>query len=160
MNPTAQTSRPSERELLLTRVIDAPREKLYRAWTDPEIITKFFAPKPWSTPRAELDVRPGGSNLIVMAGPDGTEFPNHGVYLDVVENRRLVVTDAYVRAWEPSEKPFMTLTLTFDDEGGKTRYTARVTHWSKEDCDAHENMGFHEGWSQVTDQLEELVRTL
>lgn len=160
MNPTAKTSRPNDRELLLTRVIDAPREKLYRAWTDPKILTQFFSPKPWTTPRADLDVRPGGTSLVVMAGPDGAEFPNAGVYLDVVENERLVFTDAYTSAWEPSAKPFMTVVLTFEDEGGKTRYTARVLHWTKEDCDAHEKMGFREGWSQVADQLEALVKTL
>jgi uncharacterized protein YndB with AHSA1/START domain len=57
----------------------------------------------------------------------------------------------------PSAKPFMTVILTFEDEGGKTRYTARVRHWNKEDYDTHEKMGFHEGWGKATDQLEELV---
>src|SRR3954447_11159940 len=61
-----------------------------------------------------------------MRAPQGTEFPNRGVYLEVVENERLVFTDAYTTAWEPSGKPFMTVLLTFEDEGGKTRYTARV----------------------------------
>jgi uncharacterized protein YndB with AHSA1/START domain len=160
MNPTAKTSRPGDRELLLTRLIDAPREKLYRAWTDPEIMPKFFAPLPWTTPRVELDVRPGGSNLVVMADPDGNEFPNRGIYLEVVPNERLVFTDAYTSAWQPSEKPFFTVVLTFAEEAGQTRYTAHLFHWTKEDCDAHEKMGFHEGWSQCADQLEALVKTL
>jgi uncharacterized protein YndB with AHSA1/START domain len=145
------------RELVLTRLIDAPREKLYRAWTDPGLLTQWFAPKPWTTPRAELDVRPGGSNLVVMADPEGNEFPNRGVYLEVVQNERLVVTDAYTRAWEPSEKPFMTLILTFEEEGGKTRYTARVRHWTEADRETHEKMGFDEGWGQCADQLAALV---
>jgi uncharacterized protein YndB with AHSA1/START domain len=148
---------PPSRELVLTRLIDAPREKLYRAWTDPGLLTQWFAPKPWTTPHAELDVRPGGSNLVVMANPEGDEFPNRGVYLEVVPNERLVVTDAYTRAWEPSEKPFMTLILTFEEEGGKTRYTARVRHWTEADREAHEKMGFHEGWGQCADQLAEVV---
>ena len=160
MNPTAKTSRPSEKELFLTRVIDAPREKLYRAWTDPEILKTFFTPKPWTTTRAEMDVRPGGSSVIVMADPDGNEFPNEGIYLDVVENSRLVFTDAFTAGWVPWGKPFMTAFVTFEDDGGKTRYTARVLHWSKEDCDEHEKMGFHEGWSRVADQLEEVVAKL
>jgi uncharacterized protein YndB with AHSA1/START domain len=147
----------SDRELVLTRLIDAPREKLYGAWTQPELLKQWFAPKPWRTPRAELDVRPGGASMIVMAGPDGTEFPSRGVYLEVVPNQRLVFTDAYTEAWQPSEKPFMTVVLSFADEGGKTRYTARVLHWSVADREAHEKMGFHEGWGQCTDQLAELL---
>ncbi|TJW22069.1 MAG: polyketide cyclase, partial [Mesorhizobium sp.] len=75
---------------------------------------------------AEMDVRTGGSSLVVMAGPDGNEFPNPGVFLEVVPGRKIVLTDAYTKAWEPSEKPFMTVVLTFEDEGeGKTRYIAR-----------------------------------
>ena len=148
---------PHEHELVLTRLIDAPRALLYRAWTDPEMLKQWFAPLPYTTPHAELDVRPGGANLIVMRSPDGQDMPNHGVYLEVVPNQRLVSTDAYVKAWEPSPKPFMTLILTFEDEGGKTRYTARVRHWTVADREAHEKMGFEPGWNKATDQLEELV---
>ena len=147
----------ANRELMLTRLINAPREKVYRAWTDPEILKQWFAPQPYTTPIAELDVRPGGSAFIVMCGPDGKDLPNHGVYLEVVPNERLVSTDAYVNAWEPSEKPFMTLILTFEDEGGKTRYTARVRHWTVADLEAHEKMGFHQGWGICADQLTALV---
>ena len=146
-----------DRELMLTRLIDAPREKVYRAWTDPQLLKQWFAPLPYTTPVAELDVRPGGSAFIVMRGPDGKDLPNHGVYLEVVPNQRLVSTDAYVKAWEPSEKPFMTLILTFEAEGGKTRYTARVRHWTVADRETHEKMGFHQGWGICTDQLTALV---
>ncbi|BCH25508.1 activator of HSP90 ATPase [Mesorhizobium sp. L-8-10] len=150
----------SDRELVLSRLIDAPREKVYRAWTDAEILKQWFAPKPWSTPHAELDVRPGGANLVVMSDPDGNEFPNRGVYLEVVPNRKLVITDAYSAAWEPSEKPFFTAVLTFEDEDGKTRYTARALHWSVADRETHEKMGFHEGWGQCADQLEAVAKRL
>jgi uncharacterized protein YndB with AHSA1/START domain len=164
-NDTASTSSTSaaaptsDRELVLSRLIDAPRERVYKAWTDPKLIPQWFAPKPWTTPRAEVDVRVGGANLIVMRGPDGTEFPNRGVYLEVVPNERLVFTDAYTKAWEPSEKPFMTVVLTFEDVGGKTRYTARVRHWTAADRETHEKMGFHQGWGLCTDQLEALVKS-
>ncbi|MGO4832274.1 SRPBCC family protein [Rhizobiaceae sp. 2RAB30] len=140
--------------------MDAPREKVYRAWTDAEILKRWFAPKPWSTPHAELDVRPGGSTLVVMSDPDGNQFPNRGIYLEVVPNRKLVITDAYSAAWEPSEKPFFTAILTFEDEGGKTRYTARARHWTVEDKEAHEKMGFHEGWGQCAGQLEAVAKAL
>jgi uncharacterized protein YndB with AHSA1/START domain len=157
---TATTAPISDRELVLTRLIDAPRETLYRAWTEPELMKQWFAPLPWTTPVIETDVRPGGSSLIVMRGPDGTEFPNPGVYLEVVRNERLVFTDAYTKAWEPSEKPFFTGIITFEDEGGKTRYTARALHWTVADREAHEKMGFHEGWGQCADQLAALVAKL
>lgn len=147
-------------ELVLTRLIDAPREKLFRAWTEPELLKLWFTPRPWTTPVVETDVRPGGSSYILMRGPDGNEFPNRGVYLDVVRNERIVFTDAYTAAWEPSGKPFMTGIITFEDEGGRTRYTARVRHWSEADREAHEKMGFHDGWGKATDQLEALVAKL
>lgn len=147
----------SDHDLVLTRLIDAPPEKLYRAWTEPELLKQWFAPKPFTTPSAELDVRPGGSSVIVMRSPDGKDMRLPGVYLEVVPNRRLVFTDAYVTAWEPSAKPIMTVIITFEEEAGKTRYTALVRHWTKEDREAHEKMGFHEGWGLCADQLTELV---
>jgi uncharacterized protein YndB with AHSA1/START domain len=147
-----------DRELLLTRIIDAPAEKLYRAWTTPELLKQWWAPKPWTTPVAELDVRPGGTGNIVMRSPEGKDEPCPGVYLEVVPNKRLVLTDAYREAWMPSGKPFMTAIITFDDlGGGKTRYTARVRHWTVADRETHEKMGFHEGWGRCADQLAELV---
>ncbi|ATU94766.1 SRPBCC family protein [Phyllobacterium zundukense] len=149
-----------DRDLVLTRIIDAPREKVYKAWTDAELLKQWFAPLPYTTPHAELDVRVGGANFIIMRGPDGNEFPNHGVYLEVVENERIVVTDAFTKAWEPSEKPFMTLILTFEDHGGKTKYTALARHWTIADREAHEKMGFHEGWGICADQLAALVSKL
>ncbi len=153
MNP----AKPNDRELVVTRFIPAPREKVYAAWTTPALLTQWFTPPPWTTPHAELDVRPGGANFIVMRGPDGTEMPNRGVYLEVIPNARLVITDAYTEAWEPSAKPFMTLVLTFENENGGTRYTARALHWTAADCEAHEKMGFHEGWGIATDQLAALA---
>ena len=154
------TAPASDRELVLTRIINAPTDVVFKAWTDPELLKQWFAPLPWTTPVAEADVRPGGSNLIVMRSPDGKEFSNRGVYLEVVKNQRLVFTDAYTSAWEPSEKPFMTAILAFEDAGGKTKYTATVCHWTVADRETHENMGFHKGWAQCADQLEALVSKL
>jgi uncharacterized protein YndB with AHSA1/START domain len=145
-------------ELVLTRLIDAPREKLYAAWTTPELMEKWFCPKPWFVSDVQLDLRAGGASSMVMNGPDGEKFPNQGVYLEVVPNERLVFTDAYTSAWVPSEKPFMTGVVTFEDEGGKTRYTAIARHWTAEDREQHVAMGFHEGWGKAADQLEALVK--
>jgi uncharacterized protein YndB with AHSA1/START domain len=151
-------TKSTDRELVLTRIINAPPEKVFQAWTTPEIMKQWFAPKPWTTARVELDLRPGGSTLVVMRSPDGNEFPNPGIYLEVVKNQRLVFTDAYTKAWEPSEKPFMTVVLTFDDAGdGRTKYSARVLHWTVADRDTHEKMGFHQGWGQCADQLEAVL---
>jgi uncharacterized protein YndB with AHSA1/START domain len=150
----------AERELVLTRLIDAPPEKVYRAWTEPELLKQWFAPLPYMTSVAELDVRVGGSNRIFMRSPDGQEIQNHGVYLEVVPNQRLVFTDAYTKAWEPAEKPFMTVVLTFENLDGKTRYTASARHWTVADREMHESMGFHEGWGICADQLATLVTKL
>lgn len=158
---TATTSPISERELVLTRVMNVPREKLFRAWTDTEVLKKWFAPLPWTLPQAEFDVRPGGICRIVMRSPEGQDMPCPGVFLEVVKNEKLVMTDAFVNAWEPSTNAFNVATITFEDlGGGKTRYTARVHHWSVEGRKKHEEMGFHEGWAQCTDQLEAVASKL
>lgn len=154
------TTATEGRDLVLTREFDAPPEKVFRAWTEPDLLKQWFAPLPWTTPLVELDVRPGGANLIVMRGPDGTEFPNRGVYLEVVPNQRLVFTNAYTSAWEPSDKPFMTVIIGLEDIGGRTRYTARVRHWTEADRETHEKMGFHQGWEKCADQLAALVARL
>lgn len=158
MNAPIETD-PS-RDLVLTRLIDAPPEAVYRCWTDAALLPKWFAPKPWTVPRAELDVRPGGISMVVMADENGTEYPNPGQYLEVVPNRRLVFTDAFIGDWKPSEKPFFTCVLTFEPENGKTRYTALARHWNAEDREAHEKMGFHEGWGLCAAQMEEVAKGL
>lgn len=153
----ASASPIATHELVITRVLPAPREKVFRAWTEPELLKQWFCPRPWTTPIIETDVRPGGSSYVLMRGPNGEEFPNRGVYLEVVRNERLVFTDAYTKAWEPSPKPFMTGILTFENEKGQTRYTARVLHWTAADREQHEKMGFYEGWGKATDQMVELL---
>lgn len=158
--PQTKTRREGK-DLVLESTIVAPPATLFRCWTEPALMTQWFAPLPWTTPQAETDVRAGGANLVVMRGPDGTEFPSRGVYLEVVPNERIVFTDAYTSAWQPSDKPFFTGVLTFEDIGhGNTRYTARARHWTEADCDAHEKMGFHEGWSLCTEQLAALAARL
>jgi len=149
----------AERELVLTRIFNAPREKVYRAWTDPELLKQWFAPKPFTTSVAQLDVRVGGANLIVMRDAEGNEFPNRGVYLEVIPNQKLVFSDAYTKAWEPSPKPFMTVILTFEDIVGKTKYTARARHWTVADREKHEEMGFHQNWPIAAEQLAVLVES-
>lgn len=150
----------NDRELVLARHIDAPREKLFRAWTEPELMKKWFVPAPWTISKVELDPRPGGRSLVVMRSPDGNEFPTRGIYLDVVKNEMIVFTDAFVSTWEPSEKAFITATVTFEEEDGGTRYIARVRHWTVAAREEHEKMGFHEGWGTCAEQLEALAKTI
>ena len=150
----------NDRELMITRLIDVPRAKLYRCWTEPELVKQWFAPLPWTTTSVAFDLRAGGTSRIVMTSPEGQDFPNPGIFLEVVPGEKLVFTDAFTEAWVPSGKAFMVGTVTFADEDGKTRYTARVQHWSAEDRAQHEAMGFHQGWSQCTDQLAALAATL
>ena len=151
----------ADHELVLTRLIDAPRANLFRCWTEPSLLKQWFAPAPYTTPVAEVELRVGGANNIVMRSPDGQEIPCPGTYLEIVPDRKLVFTDAYTGDWVPKNgKPFMTAIITFDDEGGKTRYTARVRHWSVADREAHEKMGFHQGWGQCADQLAALAAKL
>ena len=158
---TATASAGSDRELVLTRIIDAPREKLFRCWTEPELLKQWFAPLPYTTPVAELDVRPGGGNRIVMRSPEGQDMPMQGTYLEIVKNERIVFTDAYSKGWVPAEKPFFTGIITFEDlGGGKTRYTARARHWTVADREAHEKMGFNVGWGICTDQLAALAKKI
>lgn len=150
----------SDRELVIHRIIDLPADSLYRCWTEPELLKQWFAPRPWSTIAASLDVRPGGTSAVTMCSPEGEEFPNRGVYLEVVPNKRLVLTDAYTEAWVPAAEPFITIDLTFEDMGdGKTNYTARVMHWTAAACEKHENMGFYAGWNQALDQLIETAKS-
>jgi uncharacterized protein YndB with AHSA1/START domain len=144
-------------ELTITRLINAPPEKVYQAWIDPEMIKEWFCPRPWRVTHAVVDARPGGASDMTFKGPNGEEHPNRGVFLEVITGKKLVFTDAYVSAWVPSEKPFMTGVLTFENEDGKTRYTARVCHWTEADMKQHEQMGFYDGWAKATDQLELLL---
>ena len=148
-----------DRDLILTRLIDAPPEKVFDAWTQPTLLKQWFAPLPWTTPSVEADVRPGGSSLIVMRAPDGTDYPYQGVYLEVVKKERLVFTNAYTKAWEPAAKPFTTVILTFEPHAGMTKYTALVRHWTVADREAHEKMGFHVGWPLCTEQLAGVVES-
>lgn len=147
-------------ELSISRLIAAPRGIVWRCWTEPELIKQWFTPRPWTTPVVEIDLRAGGASYMLFRGPNGEEFPNRGVYLEVVTGERLVFTDAYVEAWVPSAAPYMTAIVSFADEGRGTRYEARVRHWSAEAMKSHEERGFHDGWGKAADQLEAVARRL
>lgn len=154
----AANNNDTAHELVLTRIFDAPAEKIYEAWTNSEILKKWFAPLPFTTPEARLDVRVGGENTIVMQDEAGNRYPNTGVYLELVPNRKIVFTDAFKAGWKPSGKPFFAAEILLEElPDGKTKYTATARHWNAEDKKAHEDMGFHHGWGICADQLAALL---
>ena len=130
-------------EMSFTRLLDAPADKLFRCWTTPELMKQWFAPRPYTTPVVEVDLRPGGASNVVMQSPQGQDIPCPGQYLEVIPTRKLVFTDAFVGDWVPSgNAPFMVATVTFEPEGNKTRYTAIARHWSKDYKTKQLEMGF------------------
>lgn len=165
MNPSFSDQPNPELDLVLERVVDVPRELVWKAWTTPELMKQWFTPAPWTTPVVELDLRPGGFFHVVMQGPNGEGGGVEGCFLEVVPNERLVWTTALkggyrpqVNSGEPGDFLF-TATIAMEDapEGG-TKYTALVVHPDAKTKQTHEEMGFYGGWSTVLDQLVALMK--
>ena len=146
-----------ERTLVTTRVFDAPRESVYKAWTDPKQLAKWFPPEGFTSPRCEIDARPGGVFRVDMQGPkippfDGKIFPGPGTFVEVVPNERLVFT--MTPEFDGQSLPTVTTTVTFEDVAGKrTRCTVAQ---SLETVDAFRRMakqGMAEGIAQSLGKL-------
>lgn len=159
----------SDLDLVLERTLDAPRDLVWEALTNPEHLRRWFAPRPYEISELELDLRPGGIFRMRMVGPDGfdTGHGEAGCVLDVIEGEKLVWTSALGPGYRPAEmgegcESFpMTAVMTLADAGsGKTLYRAVALHRNQADRDAHEKMGFQEGWGTCADQLEELAKEL
>jgi uncharacterized protein YndB with AHSA1/START domain len=144
-------------ELSIERLIDAPVEAVWRAYTDH--LGEWFCPKPWRAEVVVMDLRAGGRAAITMHGPDGKVMPNDGVYLEVVPQRKIVFTDAFRDGWIP-QGPFMVGFMEFTPRDGKTHYRAGARHWTREALEQHKEMGFEQGWSVVAEQLEEVAKGL
>ena len=147
-------------DLVLERIIDVPRELVWKAWTTPEHVKKWFCPAPWSVSHCEIDLRPGGVFLTIMKSPEGDEHTHEGCYLEVLPIERLVWTDALLAGYRPSEKPFVTAIITFEEHGTGTKYTAVVKHKDSATREEHEKMGFSAGWNTALDQLIALTKTM
>jgi uncharacterized protein YndB with AHSA1/START domain len=157
-------------DLVLERTIDAPRDLVWKAYTDPEHLKRWFAPRPYEISEIELDLRPGGIFRIRMTGPGGfdTGHGNAGCVLEVIEGEKLVWTSALGPGFRPAEMASegcesfpMTAIITFADAGnGKTAYNAVALHKNAGDKETHEKMGFQDGWGTTANQLEELARSL
>ena len=156
------TNRPEinpELDLVLERTIDVRPELVWKAWTEPEHVKKWFTPKPWETIDCEIDLRPGGAFGTTMRSPEGDVMAGEpGCYLEVVENRKLVWTDALGPGYRPRGEGFMTAAILLEPEGSGTRYTAIAMHTNAEGKKQHEDMGFLDGWGTALDQLVELIK--
>ena len=148
-------------ELAFSRTLAAPRMAVWRCWTEPELITQWFCPRPWKTIEARVDLRIGGEFYTKMRGPDGEEPSGEpGIWLEVEHGKKLVFTDAFKPGWIPTGNLMFVATLKFSDVDGGTKYDVTAHHWSAEKAKEHEDMGFYPGWGAATDQLEELAKTL
>jgi uncharacterized protein YndB with AHSA1/START domain len=148
-----------ERELVLTRVFDAPRELVFKAWTDPKQVAQWWGPHGFTNPVCDLDVRPGGAIRIHMRGPDGTVYPMTGVYNEVVEPERLVFTSA---ALDADGNPMFEVltTVTFAEQGGKTKQIMRARVIKSTAEAAPYIKGMEAGWTQSLERLaESLAKT-
>jgi uncharacterized protein YndB with AHSA1/START domain len=152
-------------ELVIERTLKAAPDKVWRCWTEAELLNQWFCPKPWRAEIHSIDLRPGGGQSMTMFGPAGEQHTFGGVYLEVTKNKRLVTTNAFAEGWIPQDHPHpgfpeVTFIELADAPGGGTKYRAGARHWSEEAMKQHEAMGFYEGWGICTDQLDALALTL
>jgi uncharacterized protein YndB with AHSA1/START domain len=146
-------------ELTITRYINVPPAKVWKAWSTPEHLAQWWIPAPIECKVIKLDLRPGGGFETRMREGDG-EFQPHveGCFLEVVPEVRMIWTTVLSEGWRPIE-PWLALTaiITFEAEGGGTRYTSLVLHRSEADARKHDELGFQEGWGTAIDQLAKFV---
>jgi uncharacterized protein YndB with AHSA1/START domain len=150
---------PADRTIVMTRVFDAPRDLVYKAWTDPKQVAQWFPPKDFSAPVCEVDAWPGGVFRVHMKGPDaepfnGAVFPGEGVFREVVPNERLAFTFAGEGDGPP---PPILMTVLFEDQGRKTKITVKQTAETVADYEALLKLGATEGLSQSFDKLDALL---
>lgn len=150
-----------ERDLTITRLIEAPRAAIWQAWTDPASFEQWWIPAPLECRVVDMDVRPGGG-LVTHMSENGTDFTPHlsACFLAVDELERIVFTNALVGGWRPAQGHYptpMTAIITLKDHPRGTEYSSYVMHRDAADRETHERLGFFEGWGTVVDQLARLV---
>lgn len=156
MTARAETKPFAERELTLTRVFDAPRALVFKAWTEPQRLARWWGPKGFTNPVCEMDVRPGGAIRIVMRAPDGSEYPMTGVFREIVAPERLVFTNVAV---DKAGKPLLEglTTVSFAEAGGKTTLVLKTRAVAVVAEAARFLDGMEEGWTQSLERLGEAV---
>jgi len=152
----ATVTLPADDQILITREFDAPRHLVYRAWTTPELVRRWWAGNRGEVTIAEIDLRVGGTWRYVMTAHGEFEVGFHGVYRELVENERIVSTEVYEGA--PDAEALNTLTLS--EDGGRTTMAILVQHQSRANRDAHVNSGMEGGMNEAMDKLEEVARSL
>ena len=140
-------------DLTVSRIIRASPSAIWAAWKDPELRTAWWGPAPVVTIVKKYEFCPGGAFDTVMRLEDGTEFGGQGCFLEVVENRRIVFTDALRGGWRPNGESFFTAIMTLEEHPEGTKYTAVARHKNAEDREKHADMGFVEGWGKCIEQL-------
>ena len=160
MTPSTTRQFDPQLDLLLERVVDVRPELVWKAWTTPEILKKWFTPAPWTTVDCVLELRPGGTFKTVMRSPEGQDFPNLACVLEVSPGVELVWTTMLgpgFRPATPSVPPnhalAFTAVISIEPHGSGTRYRAHVMHPDPEARRSHGEMGFHDGWGTALDQL-------
>ena len=153
---TAVVTLPTDEQILITREFAAPRHLVYKAWTTPELVKRWWSGKRGEVTSVEIDLRVGGTWRYVMAANEGFEVAFHGEYQEIVPNERLVSTEVYEGF--PDGEALDTLTLTEAD--GRTTLTVLVQHSSKEHRDAHIDSGMEGGMQEAMDLLEQVAVSL
>lgn len=147
---------PSDRQLVMTRVFDAPRRPVFEAWTNPEHLPHWLlGPSGWTMPVCKIELRPGGAWHFVWRHSDGSEMAMRGVYREITPPERLVSTESWGGDW-----PETLNTLILSEENGKTTITQTVLYPSKEARDAALKTGMKDGVSASFDRLAEYLRTM
>ena len=153
---TAVVTLPTDEQILITREFAAPRHLVYKAWTTPELVKRWWSGKRGEVTSVEIDLRVGGTWRYVMVANEGFEVAFHGEYQEIVPNERLVSTEVYEGF--PDGEALDTLTLT--EEDGRTTLTVLVQHSSKEHRDAHIDSGMEGGMQEAMDLLEQVAVSL
>jgi uncharacterized protein YndB with AHSA1/START domain len=143
-------------ELEIERLIDAPRARVYEAWTEPERLKRWFAPKPFTLAVKSMDFRAGGHYEMAMRGPDGEDFPFTGDYKEIDPPAKLSWTSEF----PDMPKGSIATVVTFAEEGGKTRVRVRQTFAALSPTARHAVAGAKQGWTLCMDQLVEAVKTV
>jgi len=152
----ATVTLPTDEQILITREFDAPKHLVYKAWTTPELVKRWWSAKRGEVTIAEIDLRVGGKWRYVMIASEGFEVGFHGEYREIVPEERLVSTEVYEGM--PEGEALDTLTLTESD--GRTTLTLLVEHSCKEHRDAHINSGMEDGLQDALDLLEQVAVSL
>jgi len=155
---TTEAATTADREIVIARVFDAPRERVFKVWTDPAHVTQWWGPTGFTSTIQEMDVRPGGVWRLVMHGPDGTDYPNKIVYTEIVEPERLV----YVHGDDSGDASHdFHVTVTFEDQAGKTLLTMKSVFASAAERNrVVEEFGAIEGGNQTLDRLGEYLAAM